>query len=273
MHVDAPTIGRRERELLRDGARDRPNQPLRVRDHGFGAAERAIPLEQGELGLVERAGLVGAADARELELARDAPDDQPFHFELGGGDEPSRPARERLDVAIHAGARHGERRLDLEEARTREVTPDGGERPTARAQASTLPVEYEVCGLTVTARRGRFGLREQRGLRERLTGPEPAHDEQRAGLVRAELRPAHAQPREGVTQNERRGVGREHASCDVHAPRTRGAADEVGRRRAAQPPRNARVAKVAISLPIHGANSASATATTTRRGRCASVTS
>ena len=106
-------------QRARELARQVRHQLLGVAHHLLDAREGTVPLEHGELGLVALAQLVVAEALGELIDALEAAREQPLHLVLGAGDQvalalPSLHGH-RIEVHVEPGARHHQRRLDLEE--------------------------------------------------------------------------------------------------------------------------------------------------------------
>src|SRR5258708_1660374 len=93
----------------------------------FDARERAVPLENRELGVVTPAGFALSKDVAQLKDARQAAREEPLHLVFGRRDEV--PARRFDRVEMQVETRGGDelRRVDLEEVAGREEGPRGGE--------------------------------------------------------------------------------------------------------------------------------------------------
>ena len=130
---DAVGDAHADRVVDRDGRRR--DELLGVATHAF-AAPSSVPLEHRELGLVVRAELIASEAPTDLVDVAGAARDEPLHLVLGAGDQPPIVARrERIEMQVHAGRGHAQRRLDLEESLAVEVVADRAQHASARAQS------------------------------------------------------------------------------------------------------------------------------------------
>ena len=121
--------GRGAREDGDDEVADLLHEPVVV-------AVRAVPFEEGELGVVARPRLTGAKRAGDLEDGPAPGREKPLHRVFGGGLEPAGPSvgsgrAEARDARVRGPARAEERGLHLQHPPTGEEVPNPRDHPGA----------------------------------------------------------------------------------------------------------------------------------------------
>ncbi len=136
----------------------RPQQLLGIGKHLRQAGECSVPLEHNELGLVQPPEFVQAARARHLKNARKTGGQQPLHVQLGRSDQITTLSGDGIEMQIHPGGGHAQRRLDFQEMLARKIVAHGSEGARARLQMAPHAVPREAREVAITARLGARGL-------------------------------------------------------------------------------------------------------------------